>query len=132
VISALSQSAKTWRERSARAGRAKRLPIGTTFSFGLNVPASVTFKFTTALSGRTVGGKCVAPTPRNKRQRTCRRTSTAGSLTLPGHAGTNKVSFQGLLSTRNKLAPGAYTALVTAVASGKRSATGELRFTISR
>jgi predicted outer membrane repeat protein len=132
VVGGLNESARTWREPSGRAGRAKRLPVGTTFSFSLNVPASVTFRFTTALAGRRVGGKCVAQTQSNERQRTCKRTGAAGTLTLSGRAGTNKLRFQGLLSTRSKLAPGTYTALVTAAASGLRSATSELRFTISR
>jgi predicted outer membrane repeat protein len=132
VISKLTQTTKIWREQGSRAGRLKGLPIGTTFSFSLNVPASVSFKFTTALSGRRVGGKCVAPTQRNRRRPTCRRTRIAGSLMLSGHAGTNRVGFQGLLSTRSRLAPGTYTAQITAAASGIRSATGELHFTISR
>jgi hypothetical protein len=132
VISRLSQTARTWRERGGLGQSAKKPPVGTTFSFSLNVPASVTFKFTTSVTGRRVGGKCVAQTRRNKDRPTCARTVTPGALTLSARAGTNKLSFQGLFSQHSKLAPGAYTAVVTATASGKASATRTLSFTITR
>ena len=69
------QSATKWRDgnRVARISRSKT-PTGTTFSFSLNEPATVTFSFT---------------------QRVGRRTATAGTLTFAGHSGTNKVAFQG-------------------------------------
>lgn len=139
ILSSLGQTAKTWREGkllaqlSSSKGKPKTLPIGTTFSFGLDQPARVTFTFTRSVRGRRVGKRCVAQTSKNQHKRRCTRTVIAGTLGFSGHAGRNKVRFQGLLSKHKKLKPGStYTLLVTATASGKRSRTGTLRFTIAR
>jgi hypothetical protein len=95
--------------RLATVSRAKT-PIGKTFSFSLNDQATVTFSFTRRVSGRTV---------------------TAGKLTFAGHAGTNKVAFQGRVSAKKKLKPGRYTLVITAADSaGTRSAPKSLSFTI--
>jgi hypothetical protein len=57
----------------------------------------------------------------------------AGTLALAGHAGSNKVAFQGRLSSSKKLTPGTYTVTVTATNSrGERSAAVSLKFTIVR
>jgi hypothetical protein len=134
ILSGLSQTAKRWREGNAlariSASKKKKLPLGTTFSFALNVAARVTFQFTQPASGRKVGKKCVAQTKKNKNKRRCTRTVIAGTLTFSAHAGTNKVRFEGRVSKHKKLKPGSYALLVTAAASGKRSATRILHFTI--
>jgi hypothetical protein len=134
-ISDLRESAKTWREGSlghASAARGKtQPPLGTTFSFGLNVPARVTLEFTKSAGGRRVGRTCARETRQNKHKQRCTRTVTAGTLTLSGHAGENTVRFAGLLSKHKQLGTGSYTLLVTATASSKRSATRTLRFTIA-
>lgn len=139
ILSSLGQTAKTWREGkllahlSSSRGKGQKLPIGTTFSFGLDRPARVTFTFTRSVRGRRAGKRCVAQTNKNRHKRRCTRTVIAGALVFSAHAGRNKVRFQGLISKHKKLKPGSsYTALVTATASGKRSRTGTLRFTIAR
>jgi hypothetical protein len=140
-LSSLSETAKTWREGkllahlSATPSRhtKKKPPIGTTFSFKLDRAATVTFKFTTSARGRRLGKRCVAQTPKNKHHHACRRSLTAGALSFAAHAGTNKVSFDGLISKHKHLAAGkGYALLVTATASGLHSSTSTLRFTISR
>jgi hypothetical protein len=136
ILSSLSETAKTWREGNALAHISakkskKKLPLGTTFSFGLNESASVTFRFTKPARGRKVGKSCVAQTRKNRNKRRCTRTVIAGTLTFSAHAGTNKVRFQGLISKHKRLRPGSYTLLVTAAASGKRSTTRTLHFTIA-
>ena len=137
ILSGLSETAKTWREGNALAhisvskSKKKKPPVGTTFSFSLNEPASVTFTFTEPAGGRKVGKKCVAQTKKNKHKRRCTRTVIAGTLTFSAHAGTNKVRFEGRISKHKKLKPGSYTLLVTATASGKHSTTGTLHFTIA-
>ncbi len=136
-LSSLSETAKTWREGNALAHisskkrTTKKLPLGTTFSFALNEPASVTFMFTEPANGRKLGKRCVAQTAKNKHKPRCTRTLTAGTITFSAHAGTNKVHFEGLISKHTKLKPGSYTLLVTATASGKRSTTETLKFTIA-
>jgi hypothetical protein len=136
ILGSLSETSESWREGKALAhitrGKSNRKlpPIGTTFSFTVNEPASVTFTFTEPASGRKVGKRCVAQTKKNKHRRRCTRTVIAGTLTFDAHAGTNKVRFDGLISKNKKFKPGGYTLLVTAIASGKRSAPRMLHFTI--
>ncbi len=136
VLASLSESAKTWREGSLLAQisagkRKKKPPIGTTFSFTLNEAASVTFAFTRQAAGRRAGKKCVPQSRGNRHKPRCTRTVSAGTLTFSGRAGTNKVRFEGLISRQKKLKPGSYTLLVIATASGKRSTTRTLHFTIA-
>ncbi|HUA73367.1 MAG TPA: hypothetical protein VL988_01255 [Solirubrobacteraceae bacterium] len=141
ALSALGQTAKTWREGSSLAqlsasggkGKGRRkVPVGTTFSFKLDRAARVTFAFTHAVAGRRVGKRCVAQTRRNRGKRRCARTIVAGTLVFSAHAGTNKVRFQGLISKRRKLKPGSYRLLVSASDAGQRSRTATLGFTIVR
>ncbi len=134
VVTNVHESHRVWREsrRLARLSRsARRLPVGTTFSFSLNEPASVAFKFTEPAHGRKIGKACIAQTKTNEHKHRCTRTVTVGTLTFSARAGTNKMRFEGLISKHKKLKPGSYTLLVTATASGKRSATRMLRFTIA-
>ncbi len=126
------QSTTRWREgnRLARISRAKT-PTGTTFSFSLNEQATVTFSFAQRVSGREVGGKCVAQSENNRSKPTCGRTVTAGRLTFTGRSGTDEVAFQGLISPVKKLEPGRCTLVITATNSaGVRSAPKSLSFTI--
>jgi hypothetical protein len=138
ILTNLSQTAKTWREgklpvriSSRRKDGKKALPIGTTFSFELNEPASATFTFTKSTGGRRVGKTCVAETKKNKHKRRCTRAVPVTTLTFSAHAGTNKLSFDGVISAHKKLPPGNYTLLATATTSGRHSATGTLHFTIA-
>ncbi len=136
TLSSLSETAKTWREGNTLAhiskeSKKKTFPLGTTFSFSLSEPASVTFTFTKPASGRKVGKTCVAQTKKNTKKHRCIRTVVAGTLVFSAHAGTNKVRFEGLISKHHKLKPGSYTLHMTATASGKHSTTGTLHFTIA-
>ncbi len=129
-LTGASQSHEVWRAGNKLASIAKRVPVGTVFSFSLDQSAAVTLTFTQPGPGRRVAGKCVAPRPANRHKRSCKRTVTRGALTLPGHAGTNKVSFQGRISTSRKLKPGAYTVRIAASTAAGRSQTRTLSFTI--
>jgi hypothetical protein len=143
VLAGVSETAKTWREGNALARLAAKmkkkqktktkLPVGTTFSFSLNEQASMSFAFTQQLSGRRVGHECVAQTNKNQHRQACKSTVMAGTLAFIGHAGINKVIFQGRISSSKKLKPGTYTLTVTATNSaGVHSAPVSLRFTIVR
>ncbi len=136
VISALRQSAKRWRSgrvaarlSSVHHRRAKRPPVGTTFSFKLDRAATVTLTFTRAAPGRRVRGKCVARSRHNSRRRHCSRTVVAGVLTVKAHAGANRVRFDGVISSRRHLRPGSYAVRARPV-GGAPSST--LHFTIVR
>jgi hypothetical protein len=128
VLTAVSQSATRWIEKKIRKSKT---PVGTTFRYTLNVPATVTFKFTQSAPGRKVGKSCVAQTKKNKGKRSCTRTILAGTLAVAGKVGTNKVPFAGRLSAAKKLAPGRYTVIVTATNTAGSSVAQKLSFTIS-
>jgi hypothetical protein len=133
VVSSAHQSHRTWREgsRLAAFSRKRRPPVGTTFSFVLNEPAKVSFTFVSELKGRRVDGKCKAQSKTNRSKPACRRSVPRGTLSFSGHAGVNQVKFQGRLAAAKKLAPGSYTALITATnAALQRSNTAALSFTI--
>jgi hypothetical protein len=125
-ITGLRQSARVWRE----SGKGTKPPIGTTFSFSLNVDARLELDFTQSLPGRRVRGKCVAPTARNRRAPRCTRTVTAGRLFLPGRAGKDFVRFDGRLPGSASLPPGRYTLVVIATAGQRHSRPSSISFTI--
>jgi hypothetical protein len=111
AVQHVRQSASKWRAGNRLAGISRaKTPTGTTFSFSLNEAATVTFSFTERAGGRK-----------------------AGTLTFSGHSGTNKVAFQGRISSAKKLKPGRYALAITAANSaGLRSAPKPLSFTIVR
>jgi hypothetical protein len=133
TIESVTQSNSVWSEggKLATFSRKKKTRVGTTISFVLNEPASVSFAFTQQLGGRRVKGRCVTQTKKNRNKPSCRRTVTQGTLSFAGHAGLNKVVFQGRISPSKRLALGAYTLGITATNSvGERSSPRSLNFTI--
>jgi hypothetical protein len=132
AVSGLGQSASRWRRGKglphiSSAGA----PVGTTFSFSLNEPATASFAFTRRAPGRRAKGRCVAVSPGNANKPKCKRTVNAGSFSLAGHAGLNKATFQGRLSSAKTLPPGTYSLVVTARDSrGLKAASQPLSFTI--
>ena len=136
VLTKVAESNHRWRDGTrlaSVAGKVKRPPVGTTFSFTLNEAASVSFSFTQRVGGRKVKGKCVAQTKKNRHKHACKRTVTRGAVSLVAHAGTNKALFQGRISHALKLKPGAYVVVITATNSaGQRSVPARLSFTVVR
>lgn len=105
--------------------------MGTTFSFSLNQPATITLTFTQSAAGRRVSGKCVARTKSDKHEPRCSRTLTAGSVNLSAATGVDRIYFDGLLSRKKKLKLGRYEVRITAVNSaGRRTTSSSLGFTI--
>jgi len=75
----------------------------------------------------------VATTRRNRRKPRCTIPNIRGTLAFSGHAGTNRVRFQGRLSRSKKLKPGLYTLTIAATdAAGNRSNARSASFTITR
>jgi len=133
TVTGFSESASTWRRGRSlpHISSAGGAPVGTTFSFSLNEPASVNLTFTQRVAGRRVSGRCVAPGHRNGSRPRCKRTVTVGSFAVPGHAGLDKVSFQGRLSGTKRLKPGSYLVSLTARAGhGPKVFSRSLSFTI--
>jgi hypothetical protein len=135
VLTHLAQTRSTWRAGSALAviSRAspRRAPIGTRLSFVLNESARVTLAFSRRVPGRVSNGHCLAPTKRTAKHRACVLLVISGSLSLTGHAGTNRIDFQGRLTRTRTLKPGRYTLAVVAInAAGQRSRSSTLTFVI--
>jgi hypothetical protein len=72
--------------------------------------------------GRSVRGKCIAQTTRNQRKPRCNRNVMAGTLRLTAHAATNRIRFQGRLTRSHTLAPGRYSAAITATDASRWAA----------
>lgn len=133
TLTGLAESHSSWRAGSKEASfsRARQVPLGTTFSLVLNEAARVSFAFDQKLAGRKVAGRCVAQTRSNVHKAPCRRQLARGTLAFGGHAGANKLAFDGRLAGAHGLAPGSYEVLISAEsAGGRRSSTATLSFTI--
>jgi hypothetical protein len=78
-------------------------------SYTLNQPASVRFVVTRLLMGqRAAGGRCVAPSPSNRRASKCMRLVTVrAAFTRSGALGANRFRFTGRIGG-HRLSPGAY------------------------
>ncbi len=130
TLTSVGQSHRIWAETKSKN---RKRPVGTTFFFTLNQAARVAFTFTQGAGGRKLSGRCVAQTKANRHKPYCRRTVTKGTFSVAGHAGKNRVSFNGTISRSNKLSPGTYTVTLTATnASRQKSNSQSLRFTIVR
>lgn len=137
TLTNVTQSHVLWREGNKLATlarrSAKKAPLGTTFSFTLDQPSTVRLVFTQQVGGRTVAGRCVAQTGKNRRKRACKRTVTRGTLSVAAHAGASKLAFQGLVTRSKRLPLGRYTLSIAAVnAAAQRSNAHALRFAIVR
>jgi hypothetical protein len=116
VISALKLSPTRFRRGKHAAKIAGRphhgkpnTPIGTTISFQLSSTASVTLSFQRTQPGQLADHSCLAPSPKRHHPRRCTRySSTSGTLTLPAHAGSNRIHFEGILDGTRRLLPGSY------------------------
>ncbi|HWF72274.1 MAG TPA: right-handed parallel beta-helix repeat-containing protein, partial [Solirubrobacteraceae bacterium] len=134
VVSAVSQSASKWLESNHLATITKahrKLPVGTTFKFTLSEAATVKLSFEQSVTGRKAGKKCVAKSKHNAKKHRCTITTTAGTLRIAGHAGTNRVRFYGRISAHKKLRLGTYTVAITASTAGYTSKPARLKFTIA-
>jgi hypothetical protein len=112
ALTRVKQSARVWRagRKLASIARSPRPPVGTTFSFTLDQPATVALRF--SAKGRRARG---------------------GTLTLRGHQGTNTVAFAGRVARRRTLRPGRWTVRITATnAAGQRTTARPLGFRIVR
>ncbi len=130
TITHLAQSHAVWLEQKAHGSR-KRIPVGTRFSFTLSQAATVSLSFSERLPGRSVKGRCVAATAKNRHAHSCRRMVKRGTLSFSAKAGSNKVPFTGRVPHGGPLPAGVYTVTVQAVnAAGARSTPVTLTFTI--
>lgn len=115
TVSALTLAPATFRAaKNGPSAVAARAPIGTLVTTKLSAAAALTFRVERAAAGRKVGGRCVAPTRRNRSAKACTRWVTMSSrFTADGEAGTNRLRFTGRLGGL-RLGPGRYRLVVTA------------------
>ena len=133
TVSNAKVSPSTFRLASLLPTFTRKPPVGTTISFKLSEPARTTLTFAQPQTGRKVGKRCKTLTRANRKKPRCTIPNVRGTLTLNGHAGTNKVRFQGRLTRTRKLTPGGYTLTITATDSaGNRSNAKATSFTIAR
>jgi len=123
--------------RAARRGASVAVATGARVTFTLSRAAYVTFTVERVLSGRRVGGRCVAPGAGNRRRPSCTRYVTLkGSFRYPGSgfaaAGARGFKFTGRLAGRS-LTPGSYRLVAVALgAAGPRSSASRSAFRIVR
>ena len=133
ALSQVAQSHRVWREgnKLAKFSRARKAPVGTTYSFRLSQAARVRFAFMQLVPGRSVRGRCVAPSPHNRSHRRCARGVARGALSFGATSGAHRLSFQGRMSRHRRLPSGHYKLVITATATnGRQSAARRLSFTI--
>ncbi|HEY6594358.1 MAG TPA: S8 family serine peptidase [Asanoa sp.] len=132
-VSGAKQTHRTFRvsakPRLAQTSR-RRPPVGTTFTYTLDRPATVRFDFAQPGAGRTVNGRCVPRRKHNRHKPKC--ALLRGSLTFAGQAGLNSVRFKGWLSRTKKLRPGRHALVITAITPGAGSTSEKLGFRIVR
>lgn len=134
TLTGVSQSHARWRRgtklpKVAMIAQVRKPPVATAFRFRLSGAAAMRFAFTQTLPSRSVGGRCMAQTAKNRLKRRCWRLVTAGSFRFSAGVGAYSVRFQGRISRSKTLKPGTYTLIITATnTSGSTSA--RLRFTI--
>lgn len=133
TITHLRQAHSAWRTGSRRAtiARARRTPVGTTFSFALNVPASVRLSFSRIMVGRKTNGRCRAAPATAGGGSPCRRRTPAGALSVAAQAGNRTVRFEGRLAAARRLRPGRYVVTIVATVGRQASKPKTLGFTIT-
>ena len=129
LLTNVHESHRDWRERNLRQPK-HHPPTGTTFSYTLNEPATLSLAFTQKHPGRILAHRCQAPTKTNRNKPRCTRTLTIATLTATGHAGPNHLPFKGHIPHAKRLRSGTYTLVITAHAFASTSRPRTLTFTI--
>lgn len=107
-----------------------RLAIRVQIMYTLNIPATVEITLGKRVPGRSVSGKCVRPTNRNRRHRKCLLLlKVSGSLKQTGTAGSNSRTWNGKIGARN-VRSGTYTLIATSTANGRTGTPQQIRFRI--
>jgi alpha-tubulin suppressor-like RCC1 family protein len=129
LLTNVHESHRNWRERNRRQPK-HHPPTGTTFSYTLNEPATLSLAFTQKHPGRILAHRCQTPTKTNRNKPPCTRTLTIATLTATGHAGPNHLPFKGHIPHAKRLRSGTYTLVITAHAFVSTPRPRTLTFTI--
>jgi hypothetical protein len=114
--------------------QAKALPTSTTISFALSAAATTKLSFELAQPGVLGGRKCSAASKTHRKGKRCTRyTTVRGGVTRSGHAGTDRITFAGILDGGARLSPGEYRLSLSAGSpSGNATAAQHPVFTLLR
>jgi hypothetical protein len=129
ILSAAGEARRRW--HATAGAMAAAVNTGTSFTFKLNVKATVTLTFNQIIAGREIAGRCVAKTNARRAGRRCRLTPGRGSIKLRRGPGRSALAFSGTVTGGRILAPGSYA--VTIVARARRRTASRpvtLEFTI--
>jgi hypothetical protein len=111
--------ARFHRGRRAATVSAARPAVGTTISFRLSAAATATLSFERAQAGVHVGRRCLPAAAAHPKGRRCTRyTPISHTVARRGHAGLNRVHFEGVLDGGARLAPGGYRLSLSARGPG--------------
>jgi hypothetical protein len=117
---------------AATIAKAARIPTATVISFALSRAATLALSFEQAQPGVLVGRRCDARPRTHRNSRRCTRyVAISHGVTGSGHAGLNRISFDGVLDDGRRLSPGTYRLSVTASdAAGRTTAPQHPPFTL--
>jgi PKD domain len=104
----------------------KALPSTTTIAFVLSGAATVTLKFEGASAGVLVGHQCKALSKARRKGRPCTRYVVAShGVSRQAGAGTDRITFAGVLDGGARLAPGTYRLSLLATRGGARASAAQ-------
>jgi hypothetical protein len=107
---------------AATIAKAARVPSATVISFALSRAARLALSFEQAQPGVLVGHRCRArPKTHGNGRRCTRYAAISRAVTGNGHAGLNRISFDGVLDGGPRLSPGAYRLSLTASDAAART-----------
>jgi hypothetical protein len=124
IIGSLRLSNRTFKVSSRLTALAATARAGTVIRFDLSEPATVKLAIQRVTIGRLKGRSCRRATKALARAGTCKRYTTATTLTRRGHAGANIVAFSGRVGSRAlsvRLPAGRYRVLASAIDAAKNA-----------
>jgi hypothetical protein len=112
--------------------KSKSSPGATTISFALSQAATVTLTFEQAEKGALAGHRCVAVPKSHRRGKPCTRyVLISRDVSGNAHAGTDRITFDGVLDGGRSLPPGTYrVSLLAADSAGTTAAPQHPAFTL--
>ena len=113
AVTGFTASPRTFRVGAAATPVTARAARGTTFKFNLSENATVSINIARVVPGKRSGKRCVKPTKKVARAKSCQRLVSRGTLRRTLVAGKRSVKFTGRIGKR-KLVPGRYVATTTA------------------
>jgi hypothetical protein len=123
-----------FRTARSRALLARQAPVGTTFRFAVSQSATITVAITRLLPGVVRGHGCVPlrSAALTAHARRCDRAIAVGSIIHPGAlAGAGSIRFSGIVG-HDTLAPGSYSAALTAHNANGDSGSVTLPFSVAQ